>query len=176
MSKFLNTYKKLLKKVQTIQFYSKIFERITRFLWAKERMSNSLKKEQFAHSLFYHERPEQIANGCSFVVAHGCSFVLSDLSKSLTVAHLTSANWVNERMINQPYKSFTILPFLAFYSLRFFFTLLGTVYCIMYIQCYIFLHFSIKATCKSENKYVSEKYHSMNITHPNKNLTHLVRL
>ena len=118
--KCLNTYKKLLKKVQTIQFYSKIFERITRFLWAKERMSNSLKKEQFAHSLFYHERPEQIANGCSFVVAHGCSFVLSDLSKSLTVAHLTSANWVNERMINQPYKSFTILPFLAFNSLRFF--------------------------------------------------------
>ena len=121
MSKFLNTYKKLLKKVQTIQFYSKIFERITRFLWAKERMSNSLKKEQFAHSLFYHERPEQIANGCSFVVAHDCSFVLSDLSKSLTVAHLTSANWVNERMINQPYKSFTILPFLAFNSLRFFY-------------------------------------------------------
>ena len=60
-----------------------------------------------AHLLYYHERPEQIAHGCSFVMsdlsdsltvalclerperfAHSCSFVLSDLSESLTVAHL----------------------------------------------------------------------------------------
>ena len=36
--------------------------------------------EGIAHSLIYHERPEQIPQGRSFV--------LSDLSKLLTVAHL----------------------------------------------------------------------------------------
>ena len=41
------------------------------------------KKERFTHSLIYHERPEQIA--------HGCSFIISDLSNSLTVAHLSWA-------------------------------------------------------------------------------------
>ena len=34
-----------------------------------------------AHLLIYHERPERIA--------HGCSFVMSNLSDSLMVAHLS---------------------------------------------------------------------------------------
>ena len=38
------------------------------------------KIEQIAHSLIYHKRPKQIA--------HSHSFVMSDLSESLTVAHL----------------------------------------------------------------------------------------
>ena len=42
--------------------------------------------ERIAHSLIYHERPERIA--------HGCSFVMSNLSNSLTVALLTWATWV----------------------------------------------------------------------------------
>ena len=58
------------------------------FLWAKERMSNSLRKnEQFAHLVIYHER-----------FAHSHSFVMSDLSESLTVAHLTWGIWANEQM------------------------------------------------------------------------------
>ena len=45
-------------------------------------MSGSLKKkEQFSNSIFYHERPERFA--------HGHLFVMSDLSESLTVAHLS---------------------------------------------------------------------------------------
>ena len=43
--------------------------------------------EQIAHSLICHERPEQIAQGCSFV--------MSDLSDSLTVPVLTWSTWVN---------------------------------------------------------------------------------
>ena len=39
------------------------------------------------------ERPERYA--------HGRSFVLSDLSKSLTVAHLIWAKWANERWANE---------------------------------------------------------------------------
>ena len=42
--------------------------------------------ERIAHSLTYHERPERIA--------HGCSFVMSDLSDSLTVALLIWVTWV----------------------------------------------------------------------------------
>ena len=57
-------------------------------LWAKEQMSDLLQKnEQFARSLFYHERPE--------CIAHGCYFVMSDLSNLLTVACLSWANWAN---------------------------------------------------------------------------------
>ena len=55
-----------------------------RFFWAKEQMSDSLKKNKwFANSLFYHEQPERIA--------HGRSFVMSDQSDSLTGAHLSWA-------------------------------------------------------------------------------------
>ena len=53
--------------------------------------------EQIAHSLIYHERPERIAHSCSMLIcqerperfAHGCSFDMSELSDSLTVAHLS---------------------------------------------------------------------------------------
>ena len=39
------------------------------------------KNKQFAHALFYHERPEQIP--------HGHSFVMIDLSDLRTAAHLS---------------------------------------------------------------------------------------
>ena len=42
-------------------------------------------EKKMSHSLIYHEWPERIANGCSFV--------MSDLSDLLTVAHLTWATW-----------------------------------------------------------------------------------
>ena len=45
----------------------------------------SKQTEQFSNSLFYHERPEQIA--------HNRTFVMSDLSDLLTVALLTWATW-----------------------------------------------------------------------------------
>ena len=61
-----------------------------------------------AHLLIYHERPKRIA--------HGCSFVISNLSHSLTVAHLAtfmgltstdsskslSLNWLSYHLL-QPY-------------------------------------------------------------------------
>ena len=46
---------------------------------AKERMAQ--KNESFTNSLIYHEGDEQIA--------YSNSFVMSDLSNSLTVAHLS---------------------------------------------------------------------------------------
>ena len=60
----------------------KIIELIDHFLCTKEQMINLLRKnERFAHFLIYHERPERIA--------HGHTFVMSGLSDSLTVALLT---------------------------------------------------------------------------------------
>ena len=60
----------------------KIIELIDHFLCAKERMSNLLRKnDRFAHLLIYHERPERIA--------HGHTFVMSGLSDSLTITLLT---------------------------------------------------------------------------------------
>ena len=53
--------------------------------WSQRRAGNSLIFEKIAHSLICHERPEQIA--------HGCSFVLSDLIDSLIVTHLSWATW-----------------------------------------------------------------------------------
>ena len=57
------------------------YKQIARFLWVKERMSNSLKKKWFAISLIYPEQPEQITNSCSFV--------MNNLSNLLTVTHLS---------------------------------------------------------------------------------------
>ena len=69
-----------------------------------ERIAHFLNnKMQFAHlswgtwanhsrSLICHEWPERIA--------HGRSFVLSDLSKSLTVAHLIWAKWAMSKLAN----------------------------------------------------------------------------
>ena len=82
------------------------------FLWVTWviRSDRSLKKREWANrsgfflnvqknmilvkfvlneSLIYHERPEQIA--------HSCSFVMKNLSNSLTVALLTWETWVNSQ-------------------------------------------------------------------------------
>ena len=62
-----------------------------RFAQKNERIAHSLifgeRPEGFAHSLIYHERPERIA--------HDRSFVMSDLSDSLTIAHLSWAILAN---------------------------------------------------------------------------------
>ena len=56
------------RKMQGWDFIHRVFEQIARFLWAKEQKSDSLvKKSKLLLSLFCHERPEQIAHGCSFV-------------------------------------------------------------------------------------------------------------
>ena len=65
------------------QFAHRFSERIARFLLKNVQMSDSLKKT--SHSLIFGERPEQFA--------HGCSFLVSDLSKSLIVAHFWWATW-----------------------------------------------------------------------------------
>ena len=52
---------------------------------ANERFAQ--KNEWFTHSLIYHERPEGIA--------HGHIFDMSNLSDSLTVAHLSWSIWAN---------------------------------------------------------------------------------
>ena len=54
--------------------------------------------ERFAHGFISSERPERFA--------HGSSFVLSDLSKSLTVAHLI---WANEQMSDEQMSEFPVL-------------------------------------------------------------------
>ena len=53
-------------------------------------MNRSFIMSNLSKSLFWYEQPEQFA--------HSHSFVLSDMSKSLTVAHLIWAIWVNEQM------------------------------------------------------------------------------
>ena len=58
------------------------FEQMARFLRAKERITSEL-----VMSLFFKERREQLAQGCSFVKSNE-SDLLSDDSNSLTVALL----------------------------------------------------------------------------------------
>ena len=65
--------------------YSKKFEQIAYFLWAKEQMWDLCKKT--SNLLFYHERPERIA--------HGCSFVMSDLRDALMVALIKMQGWAS---------------------------------------------------------------------------------
>ena len=48
--------------------------------------------------LICHKRPEQFP--------HSCSFVLSDLSKSLKVAHYNEQFWANERWVNELMRKF----------------------------------------------------------------------
>ena len=78
------------------EFAHLIYEWIARFLSKNERMSNSLKKmsdsliysflvSDLSDSLIFGERPERFA--------HDCSFPLSDLSKSLMVAHFWWVIW-----------------------------------------------------------------------------------
>ena len=74
------------RKMQGWDFIHRVFEKIARFLWAKEQKSDSLvKKSKLLLSLFCHERPEQIA--------HSRSFVKRDGSKSLMVALSFGATW-----------------------------------------------------------------------------------
>ena len=63
------TYKKRTKKYVLVKYF---FERITRFLWAKEQMSNSHKKTS------------------DLLI---CSFIMRDLSESLTVSLLSLVTW-----------------------------------------------------------------------------------
>ena len=63
--------------MQGWEFAHRISERITRFLPKNERMRDSLKK--MSDSLIFGEQPERFA--------HDCSFPVSDVSKSLMVAH-----------------------------------------------------------------------------------------
>ena len=58
---------------------SSVAEQIAHFLPKNERMSDSLKKKRFTHSLIFGERPVRFA--------HDRSFPLSNLSESLVVAH-----------------------------------------------------------------------------------------
>ena len=83
-------YKKNCKNGQKIPFILQIF--LSESLVFCERKSDwaiHWKNEWFAHSIIYHELPERMA--------HICSFVLSNLSDSLTFAHLSWAIWANER-------------------------------------------------------------------------------
>ena len=93
-----------------------------RSLMINELMSNLLKKnKRFAHLLFYHERPEQIAHSWAIFsqllicheqpeqFPHSCSFVLRDLSKSLKVAFYNEHFWANERWANELMSKFPTL-------------------------------------------------------------------
>ena len=61
---------------------------LVKFFWANcSFFVSNRANERFAHFLIYHERPEQIT--------HGRSFVMSDLSDLLTVAPLSWAIWAN---------------------------------------------------------------------------------
>ena len=76
---FFNLQKKYRKRTKKY-ISSQTF--LSELLFFCERKTNLLKKkERFAHLLIYHERPERIA--------HSHSFVMSELSDSLTVAHLS---------------------------------------------------------------------------------------
>ena len=84
--------KNLQKNVLTKIHFSQIFWANRLFFVSKranERFAQ--KNEQFAHLLVYHERLERIA--------HGGSFDMSDLSNSLTVAHLSWAIWANRSQL-----------------------------------------------------------------------------
>ena len=86
---FLKTYNKktfFKRSKNTILF--NFLERIARFLWAKEQMSDSLKNKRMIRSFAdYHEWPEQMA--------YGRSLVMSDLSVLLAIAYLSWAIWAN---------------------------------------------------------------------------------
>ena len=93
------SYIKHIKKVkkQDFRFFKPTyFERSAHFSWATWAIRS--------RSLISSEQPERFT--------HGRSFVLSDLSESLTVAHLIWAKWANEWMSNERMSEF---PALAFY-------------------------------------------------------------
>ena len=84
--------KNLQKNVLTKFHFSQICW-ANRLLFVSKRANERFaqKNEQFAHLLVYNERLERIA--------HGGSFDMSDLSNSLTVAHLSWAIWANRSQL-----------------------------------------------------------------------------
>ena len=80
------------------------FEPIAHFLWAKEWMSDMLKKT--SDLLIYHEGPERMAHRPKRF-AHSSSFFLSDLSELLSrlfdlsdLSEWANEQWANERITN----------------------------------------------------------------------------
>ena len=109
MSESFASLKKFKKMLKTYTKYNLLnfFEGIAHLLWAKEKWAICSKKP--SNSLICPERPEGNA--------HICSFVMSDLSDSLTVAHLSWAIWANDRIPNpdshapvHTSSSYTVLP------------------------------------------------------------------
>ena len=93
-----NTYKKY-DFSQIFLSESLVFcERKSKWAIRSEKMSDllicSFKMGNLSESLFWHERPERFA--------HSPSLILSNLSESLTVAHLIWAIWANERKSKFP--------------------------------------------------------------------------
>ena len=95
---FFLTYKKLLKTYKKYNFIQNNLSKLIVFCeWKSKWVIHSKKGVicSFAllswanrsQSLFCPEHPERFS--------HGCSFVMSNLSTSLTVAHLSWAIWVN---------------------------------------------------------------------------------
>ena len=78
--------------------------------------------ERITYSLIYHERPERIA--------HGRSFVLSNLSESLTVTHLIWAKLANEQMSDAQMSEFPALHISMLYALFCKYDLLDVTICI----------------------------------------------
>ena len=109
--------KKCTKNMILFNFFSKSLVFVSKR--AIERFAK--KNKQFAHLLFYHEWPEQIAHSWAIFsqllicheqpeqFPHSCSFVLSDLSKLLKVTHYNEQFWANEQWANELISKFPTL-------------------------------------------------------------------
>ena len=116
-----NFFKNWQKCTKKYNFSQQFLSKLLIFLSESGNEWFAKKTEPFTNSLFYHEQPERIAHGCSFVMsdlsdsltialwhepperfAHSHSFVLSDVSKSLTVTHLIRANeWISVEQMSE---------------------------------------------------------------------------
>ena len=114
---FKKNLQKMLKNIPKNTILVKCFERIAHFLWAKEQVSNSLKKRvicSFAllswvtwanrsRLLFCHEWPERFAHSCSLLSWATwaiCSQLLICPKQSERIAHSRSfdlSEWVNSQ-------------------------------------------------------------------------------
>ena len=103
--------KKITKKSKTYQNYD-----FSQFFWANhscffvsERANERFDQKKRSICSFAHLSWTTWANRLQWLIcyerseqsAHSCSFVLSNMNKSLTVAHLIWAIWVNERWVNE---------------------------------------------------------------------------
>ena len=70
------------------------FEQNCSFLWAKEKNEWFAQKKRVTHSFV-------LLCWVTWANHSGRSFILSNLSKTLTFAHLSWAIWVNERMSDE---------------------------------------------------------------------------